>query len=86
MMSGRGLFHCLGKHCLRPENGVELPRQFQSRHNLVCDLRLSAVRPGSQCPVFGEIGGTHQSVLGTEGVCLLWSRHHHCCHQEEVRE
>ena len=56
------------------------------RHNLVCDLRLSVVRPGSQGPVFGEIGGTHQSGLGTEGVRLLRSRHHHYCHQEGVRE
>ena len=86
MMSGRGLLPCLGRHSLRPENGEELPRQFQSRHNIVCDIRLSAVRPGSQDPVFGEIGGTPQSGLGTEGVRLLWSRYHHCCHQEEVRE
>ena len=56
------------------------------RHNLVFDQRLSATRPGSQGPVFGEIGGTHQSGLGTKGVRLLWSRHHHCCHQVGVRE
>ena len=74
------------RHFLRPKNGEELPQQFQSRNNLVCDLRLSAVRSGSQGPVFGAIGGTHQSGLGTEGVRLLWSRHHRCCHHEGVRE
>ena len=58
----------------------------QSRHDLVCDRRLSAARPESQGPVFDEIGGTHQSGLGTESVRLLWSLHHHCCHQEGVRE
>ena len=66
-----GLLPCLGRHSLRPENGAELPRQFQSRHNIVCDLRLSAVRPGSQVPVFGEVGDTHQSGLGTEDLRLL---------------
>ena len=86
MMSGRGLLPRLGRHSLRPENGAELPRQVQLRHHLVCDQRLSAARPESQGPVFDEIGGTHQSELGTEGVRLLWSRHHHCCHQEGVCE
>ena len=86
MMNGGGLLPCLGRHSLRPENGAELPRQFQSRHTLVCDHQLSAARPRSQGPVFGEIGGTHQSGLGTEGVRLLWSRHHHCCHHVGVRE
>ena len=60
-----------GWHSLRPENGAELPRQFQSRHNLVCDQRLSTAKPGSQGPVFVGIGGTHQSGLGTEGVRLI---------------
>ena len=86
MKSGRDLLPCLGRHSLRPENGAELPRQIQSRHDVVCDQRLSAARPESQGPVFDEIGGTHQSGLGTEGLRLLWSRHHHCCHQEGVRE
>ena len=86
MMSGEGLLPCLGRHFLRPENYVESPRQVQPRHGLVCDQRLSAARPESQGPVFDEIGDTHQSGLGTEGVRLLWSLHHHCCHQEEVRE
>ena len=85
MMSGRGLLPCLGRHYLRPENGAELPRQVQSRHDLVCDQRLSAARPESQGPVFDEIGGTHQSGLGTEGVRLLWIRLNPCCHQEGVR-
>ena len=58
----------------------------QSRHDLECDQRLSAARPESQGPMFDETGGTHQSGLGTEGVRLLWSLHHHCCHQEGVRE
>ena len=86
MMSGRGLLSCLGRHSLRPENGAKLPRQVQSRHDIGCDQRLSAAMPESQGPVFDEIGGTHQSGLDTEGVCLLWSRHHYCCHQEGVRE
>ena len=75
MMGGGGLLSCLERHSLRPENGAELPRQFQSRHNRVCDQRLSTARPGSQGPVFVGIGGTHQSGLVTEGVRLLWSRH-----------
>ena len=86
MMSGRGLLPRLGRHSLRPENGAEIPRQVQSRHGLVCDQRLSAAKPESQGPVIDEIGGTHQSGLGTEGVRLLWSQHHHCCHHEGVRE
>ena len=86
MMSGGGLLPCLGRHYLRPENGAESPRQVQSRYDLVCDQRLSAARPESQGPVFDEIGGTHQSRLGTEGVRLLGSLHHHCCHQDGVRE
>ena len=69
-----------------PRNGAESPRQVQSRYDLVCDQRLSAARPKSQGPVFDEIGGTHQSGLGTEGVRLLGSLHHHCCHQEGVSE
>ena len=81
-----GLFPYLERHFLRPENGAESPRQVQTRHNLVCDRRLSTARPESQSPVFDEIGGTHQSGLGTESVLLLWSSHHRCCHQEEVRE
>ena len=84
MMSGWGLLSCLERHSLHPENGVELPRQLQSRHNLVCDQWLSTAEPGSQGPVFVEIGGTHQSGLGTEGVRLLWNRHHHCYHQARV--
>ena len=76
MMSGGGLLPCLGRHSLRPENGTALPRQFQSRNNLVCDQRLSTSRLGSQGPVFVEIGGTHQSGLGTEGVRPLWGRDH----------
>ena len=71
MMSGEGLLPCLGRHSMRPENGAESPRQVQSRHDLVCDQRLTAARPESQGPVFDEIGGTHQSGLGTEGVRLL---------------
>ena len=86
MMSGEGLLPCLGRHSLRPENGAESPRQVQSRHDLVCDQRLAAARPESQGPVFDEIGGTHQSGLGTEGVRLLRSLHHHCCHREGVHE
>ena len=75
MISGKGLLPCLGTHSLRPENGAESPRQVQSRHNLACDQRLAAARPESQGPVFDEIGGTHQSGLGTEscvyfGVCI----------------
>ena len=70
---------------MRPENGAESPRQVQSRHDLVCDQRLSTAQPESQGPVLVEIGGTHQFGMGTEGVHLLWSLHHHCCHQEEVR-
>ena len=73
-----------GGSSLRPENGAELPRQFQSWYNFVCDQRLSTAEPGSQDPVFVEIRGTHQSGLGTEGVRLLWSRHHHCCHPVKV--
>ena len=74
-MSGEGLLPCLGRHSLRPENGAESPRQVQSRHDLVRDQRLAAARPESQGPVFDEIGGTHQSGLGTEGcvyfgVCI----------------
>ena len=86
MMSGEALLPCFGRHFLRPENGAELPRQVQSRHDLVCDRRLSTARPESQGPVFDEIGRTHQSGLGTGAVRLLRSPHHHCCHQEEVRE
>ena len=84
MMSGGGLLSWLERHSLPPENGAELSRQFQSRHNLMRDQRLSTAEPGSQGPVFVEIGGTHQSGLGTEGVRLLWSRHHHCCNQARV--
>ena len=74
-MSGGGLLPCLGRHFLRPENGAESPRQVQSRHDLVCDQRLSTARPESQGPVFVEIGGAHQSGLGTRvcvyfGVCI----------------
>ena len=86
MMSGEGLLPCLGRHSLRPENGAESPQQVQSRHDLVCGQRLAAARPESQGPVFDEIGGTHQSGLGTEGVRLFWSLHHHCCHREGVHE
>ena len=86
MMSGGGLLPCLGRHYLCPENGAESPRQVQSRYDLVCDQRLSAARPESQGPVFDEIGGTHQFRLGTEGVRLRGSLHHHCCHQDGVRE
>ena len=86
MISGRGLLPCFGRNSLRPENGAELPRQVQSRHDFVCDQWLSAARPESLGPVFDEIGGTHQSGLGMEGVRLLWRLHHHCCHQEGVRE
>ena len=86
MMGGGGLLSCLERHSLRPKNGAELPRQVQSRHNLVCDQRLSTARPGSQGPVFVGIGGTHHSGLGPEGVRLLWSRHHRCCHQAKVHE
>ena len=75
LISGGGLLPCLGRHFQRPENGAEPPRQVQSRHDLVCDQRLSTARPESQGPVFVEIGGTHQSGLGTEGVRLLWSLH-----------
>ena len=84
MMSGGGHLSCLERHSRRPENGAELLRQFQSGHNLVCDQRLSTAKPGSQGPEFVGIGGIHQSGLGTEGVPLLWSRHHHCCHQARV--
>ena len=84
IMSGMGLLPCLGRHFLRPENGAELPPQCESRHSLVCDQRLSAARPESQCTVIIEIGGTHQSGLGTEGVRLLWSRYHRCCRQVGV--
>ena len=84
MMAGGGLLSCLERHSLRPKNGAELPGQFQSRHNLMCDQRLSTARPGSQGPVFFGNGDTHQSRLGTDGVRLLWSRHHHCCHQAKV--
>ena len=45
MMSGGGLLSCLERHSLRPENGAELPRQFQLRHNLLCDQRLSSAEP-----------------------------------------
>ena len=86
MMSGGGRLPCLERHFLRPENGAESPRQVQSRHDLVCDRRLSTVRPESRGPVFDEIEGTHQSRLGTEGVRRLWSPHRRCCHQEEVCE
>ena len=86
MMSWKGLLPCLGRHSLRPENGAKSPRQVQSQHDLVCDQRLVAARPESQGPVFDEIGGTHQSGLGTEGVRLLWRLHHHCCHREGVHE
>ena len=61
MTGGGGLLSCLETHSLRPENGAELPGQFQSRHNLVCDQRLSTARPGSQGPVFVGTEGTHQS-------------------------
>ena len=81
-MSGEDLLLCLGRHSLRPENGVESPRQVQSRHDLVFDQRLSAARPEPQGPVSDEIGGTHQSGLGTEGVHLLWSLHHRYFHRE----
>ena len=71
MMGEGGLVPCLESHSLRPENGAESPRQFQSRHNLVCDQRLSTARPGSQGPVFVGIGGTNRFGLGTEGVRVL---------------
>ena len=81
MTSGEDLLLCLGRHSLRPENGAESPR-----HDLVFDQRLSAARPESQGPVSDEIGGTHQSGLGTEGVHLLWSLHHRYFHREGIRE
>ena len=71
MMSGGGLLSCLERHSLRSENGAKLSRQFQSRHNLVCDQRLSTSKPGSQGPLFVGIEGTHQYGLDTEGVRLL---------------
>ena len=83
-MNGLGLLPCSGRLFLRPENDAELPQQCESRHNLVCDQRLSAARPESQCPVVVEIGDTHQSGSGTEGVRRLWSRHHRCCRQVGV--
>ena len=60
MIGGGGLLSCLERHYLRPENGAKFPRQFQSRHNLVCDQLLSTAKSGSQGPVFVGIGGTHQ--------------------------
>ena len=86
MISVEGLLPCLERHFLRPENSAESPRQVQSRHDLVCDQRLSTARPESEGPVLDEIGGTHQFGLGTEGVYLLWSLHHRCCHREGIRE
>ena len=68
-MSGRGLLPCLGRHSLRPENGAELPRQVQLRHDLVCDQRLSAARPESHGPVFDEIGA-HTNLDWVRRVCI----------------
>ena len=84
-MSGGGLLSYFEKHSLRSENGAESQQQFQSRHNLVCDQRLSSAEPGSEGSMFVGIGGTHQSGVGMEGVRLLWSRRYHCCHQAKVR-
>ena len=67
IMSGLGLLPCLGRHFLRPENGAGLPPQCESRHNLVCDQRLSAARPESQCPVVVEIGDTRRIWIGHGG-------------------
>ena len=50
----------------------------------MCNQRLSAARSESQGPELFEIGGTRQSGMGTEGVRLLWSLHHHCCHRGGV--
>ena len=71
MMSVGGVLSCLERHSLRPENGAELPRQFQLRHNLVSDQRLSTAEPGSQGPVFVGIGGTHQSDWARR-VCVYF--------------
>ena len=71
MMSGGGLLPCLERHSLRPENGAELPRQFQSRHNLVCDQRLSTAEPGSQCTVFVEMGA-HTNLDWARRMCVYF--------------
>ena len=68
-MSGWGLLPWSGRHFLRPENGAELPPQCESRHNLVCDQRLSAARPESQCPVVVEIGA-HANLYWARRVCV----------------
>ena len=70
-MSGLGLLPCLGRSCLRPDNGAELPQQCESRHNLVCDQRLSAARPESQCPVIVLLRlGAHANLDSARRVCV----------------
>ena len=69
MMSGEGLLPWLGRHFLRPENSAESPRQVQSRHDLVCDQRLSTAQPESQGPVFVEIGA-HTNLDWARRVCV----------------
>ena len=69
IMNGLGLLPWSGRHFLRPENGAELPPQCESRHNLVCDQRLSAARPESQCSVVVEIGA-HANLDWARRVCV----------------
>ena len=71
MMSGRGLLPCLERHYLRPKNGAELPRQFQSRHNLVCDLRPSAVRPGPKVRCLARLRA-HTNLDWARRVCVYF--------------
>ena len=68
MMSGGGLLSCLERHSLRPENGAELPRQFQLQYNLVCDQRLSTAKPGSQGLCVGRDWG-HTPIWIGHGKC-----------------
>ena len=58
IMSGLGLLPWSRKHFLRPENGAELPPQCESRHNLVCDQRLSGgCRDWGHTPIWIGHGG-----------------------------
>ena len=70
MMSGGGLLPCVGRHPLRPGDGVESPRQGQALHDLERDQRLHVASSEARCLVSGQIEGTHQSELGAKRESL----------------
>ena len=51
--------------------GAELPRQVQSRHNLVCDQRLSTARPGPKVRCLSGLRA-HINLDWARRVCVYF--------------